>query len=88
MTEATETGTVKFFSHKDGYGMIVPADGGPDVFFHANQCRFPANWLENQSETVLFQREEGPAEGGRATAVWLVKKPGVCPCCGLKMRAA
>ncbi len=84
-----ETGTVKFFTHKQGYGIIVPDEGGPDVFFHANQCRFPPSLLRSVSEQVLFQREpEARPDGWRAEAVWLVQSPHTCPCCGGKMRTA
>lgn len=86
---ATETGTVKKFFPSKGYGIIAPDDGGPDVFFHTTVCHFPRHLPLGDDDPVRYQREERPRpDGWRASVVWLVNKPGACPCCGGKLEAA
>jgi cold shock protein len=84
-----ETGTIKFFAPSRGYGIITSDRGGPDVFFHADVCHIARSTHITTSEPVRYQREACPGpHGWRATHVWLVRLPDVCPCCGRRAEAA
>jgi CspA family cold shock protein len=37
---APVSGKVKWFNHSRGFGFIVPANGGPDVFFHIRNVKY------------------------------------------------
>jgi cold shock CspA family protein len=85
----TETGIIKLFAPSRGYGMIAPHRGGPDVFFHADVCHIARSTRIAAGEPVRYQREACPGpHGWRATHVWLVRLPDVCPCCGGGVEAA
>ena len=50
-------GTVKFYNSSKGFGFIEPAEGGKDIFVHANNL----NGLElNEGDKVTFETEETP----------------------------
>lgn len=61
-------GKVKWYNRKDGYGFIVPDDGGKDVFFHKNQAQKSGIDLEALKEgdpvayTVREYRGKNQAE--------------------------
>lgn len=78
----TKTGVIKLFLPHEGYGFIVPDDGGSDVFFHLTQCHIPRSIkLLTGTMRVRFR----PTElGSRADDVWLADEVAICPCCGRK----
>src|SRR5438094_1747033 len=57
--ESAMKGTIKWFSGDRGYGFLLPAAGGADLFFHASQlcgltedeCR-PGTRVEFETSTV------------------------------------
>ncbi len=60
-------GTIKRVNDK-GFGFIAPEAGGPDVFFHANDCA-NGNFADmREGETVSFDMGDSP-KGPKATNV-------------------
>ena len=53
------TGTVKWFNESKGYGFIVPAEGGEDIFVHCSA-------IEGESDNKLL--EEGVAAMDKVNA--------------------
>lgn len=51
-----ETGTVKFFNKKKGFGFIQPEDGGKDIFVHATGI---VNGPINEGDTVEYEMGDG-----------------------------
>ncbi len=76
-----DTGTVKFFSPLNGYGIVTPGDGGPELFFHATECHIARSVRLEGGARVSFDRC-ATAKGWRAGNVRLLKRAGRCPCCG------
>ena len=54
-------GTVKWFNYKKGYGFIVPAEGGNDIFVHATAVREAglSRLEENQAIEYDLKEENG-----------------------------
>ena len=44
-------GKVKFYNENKGFGFLIPADGGKDVFIHANE-------LKQSGMTSLFEGQK------------------------------
>ncbi len=45
-------GTIKFFNEAKGFGFIVPADGGSEVFVHVTGLNGPVRENDKVSYTV------------------------------------
>ena len=62
------TGTVKWFNESKGYGFIIPAEGGDDVFVHCSAIEGEGNRKLLEGQTVNFEVETGP-KGQQASKV-------------------
>jgi len=70
-TEAMATGTVKWFSPQKGFGFIVNAATGKDVFVHISAVEKAGLTMLNEGQKIEFELEENR---GKATAVNLKLK--------------
>ena len=59
------TGTVKWFNATKGFGFIMPADGGKDVFVHITAVQAAGLRGLNEGQTVDY---EVAMERGKAAA--------------------
>jgi cold shock protein len=59
---ATKTGTIKWFDSHKGYGFIVPAAGGADLFVHMSEI---ANeyYCPSQGAKVTYVEDKGRGDG-------------------------
>lgn len=58
-----QTGTVKWFSDKKGYGFIVPEEGGDDLFVHYSEIEgdgFRTLEEDDRVEFTIGHGEKGP----------------------------
>ena len=58
----TQTGTVKWFNDKKGYGFITPSTGGKDLFVHHTSLQMEGYKTLNEAQTVEY--EVGDSERG------------------------
>ena len=49
------TGTVKWFDSKKGYGFITPSEGGKDLFFHHTSLQMEGYKTLNEAQTVEYE---------------------------------
>ena len=56
------TGTVKWFDSKKGYGFITPADGDKDLFVHHTSLQMDGFKTLTEEQTVHY--EVGDSERG------------------------
>jgi CspA family cold shock protein len=63
-----QEGTVKWFSHDEGYGFIKPDDGGEDVFVHHTGIAGEGFKTLEEGEKVTYEVTEG-RRGLQATNV-------------------
>ena len=60
---SNETGTVKWFDNKKGYGFITPTDGGKDLFVHMSGIMMEGFKTLTEDQTVSYDMgdsERGP----------------------------
>lgn len=62
-----DTGTVKWFSDKKGYGFIVPDSGGDDIFVHHSEIRSEGEKFLREGQKVEY--EIGKGEKDRPCAI-------------------
>ncbi|MDY6991451.1 MAG: cold shock domain-containing protein [Pseudomonadota bacterium] len=69
--EIMDTGVVRWFNPKDGFGSIKPNGGGQDVFVHFSTIITTKNEQKtlNQGDTVVFKARDG--KNGRRRTVWV-----------------
>jgi cold shock protein len=65
------TGTVKWFNDAKGYGFIVPAEGGKDVFVHHSSIAGEGFKSLTEGAQVQFETVDG-AKGPEASNVAVV----------------
>ena len=63
-----ETGKVKWFDDKKGYGFIVPDSGGKDLFVHYSSIEGDGHRSLDEGDKVSFTVEQGK-KGLEATNV-------------------
>ena len=51
----TQTGTVKWFDNKKGYGFITPTTGGSDLFVHMSSILMEGYKTLSEAQTVTYQ---------------------------------
>jgi len=61
------TGTVKWFSERKGYGFIVPDDGDDDLFVHHSEIQSEGTAALREGQKVEYEIGEG--EKGRPCAI-------------------
>ena len=54
---SNETGTVKWFDNKKGYGFITPTDGGKDLFVHMSSIMMEGYKTLSDNQKVSYQME-------------------------------
>lgn len=58
-----QTGTVKWFSDKKGYGFIIPEEGGEDLFVHYSEIEGDGFRTLEENDRVEFtigHTDKGP----------------------------
>ena len=53
----TQTGTVKWFDNKKGYGFITPSEGGKDLFVHMSGIMMEGYKTLSDNQKVSYQVE-------------------------------
>ena len=76
-----QTGTIKFYDARGGYGYIIPATPGRDVFFHATEMHIPTSFRLWEGTSVTYSTYDD-IKGIRAKDVRLAQPVMPCPCCG------
>jgi CspA family cold shock protein len=58
-----QTGTVKWFNSKKGYGFIEPENGGDDVFVHISAVEKAGMSNLFEGQRVTFEVQQDPKKG-------------------------
>jgi len=61
------TGTVKWFNERKGFGFIVPDNGGNDLFVHHSEIQSEGTAALREGQNVEYEIGEG--EKGRPCAI-------------------
>ena len=51
----TQTGTVKWFDNKKGFGFITPTEGGSDLFVHMSSIMMEGYKTLSDNQQVSYQ---------------------------------
>jgi CspA family cold shock protein len=68
MPRLSRRGVVKFFLPHKGYGFIIPDEGGPEVWFHADACHIARCDPIMPGDRVAYEQRQSE-KGLRATIV-------------------
>lgn len=63
-----ETGTVKWFNERKGFGFIAPENGGDDIFVHRSNIDVQGNQVLVDGQRVEYEPGQG-RKGPEATKV-------------------
>ena len=63
-----DTGTVKWFNERKGFGFITPDGGGEDLFVHYSKITGDGFRTLQEGQKVEFEQGQGP-KGPEATNV-------------------
>jgi len=63
------TGTVKWFSERKGYGFILPDDGGDDLFVHHTEIQAEGDVSLREGQKVEYETGKGEKDRPCATNV-------------------
>ena len=63
------TGTVKWFNEKKGYGFIIPDDGGDDLFVHHSEIKAGNGASLDEGQKVEYEIGKGEKDRPCATKV-------------------
>lgn len=69
---ARETGKVKFFNSRNGYGFILPDKGGQDVFLSVNSLPKGISAVPNDQRCSFVRGEGKKGKGPEAKEVQLL----------------
>ena len=53
--QETQTGTVKWFNDKKGYGFITPSTGGKDLFVHMSEIQMEGFKTLSDNQQVSYE---------------------------------
>ena len=63
------TGTIKWFNEKKGYGFIIPDGGGDDLFVHHSEIQAEGGASLDEGQKVEYEIGKGEKDRPCATKV-------------------